>query len=210
MQLCLENYWQQPGGYLREYFHFLFLPKFAMNNSVVVFRFIIITSYTANLAAFLTVTRLDKPIESLDDLSNQFKVKYAPLNGSMTQVYFQRMYEVETRINNIWIDMSLNASLTPYEKAKFSVWADPVGDKYKKMWRVIQDTGMPTNIDEALIRIRKSTPDDGFALFRDGPEIRYLELKFCDLKTVGKDFGLRYRAILVQEGSSLKGKLDDA
>jgi hypothetical protein len=37
------------------------------------FGFIIIASYTANLAAFLTVSRLDTPIESLDDLSKQYK-----------------------------------------------------------------------------------------------------------------------------------------
>ncbi|KFM61479.1 Glutamate receptor 1, partial [Stegodyphus mimosarum] len=42
------------------------------------FGFIIIASYTANLAAFLTVSRLDSPIESLDDLAKQYKIKYAP------------------------------------------------------------------------------------------------------------------------------------
>ncbi|KAJ8960481.1 hypothetical protein NQ318_013765 [Aromia moschata] len=61
------------------------------------FGFIIIASYTANLAAFLTVSRLDTPIESLDDLSKQYKIQYAPLNGSATQVYFERMANIEAR-----------------------------------------------------------------------------------------------------------------
>ena len=39
------------------------------------FGFIIIASYTANLAAFLTVSRLEVPVGSLDDLNNQFKIK---------------------------------------------------------------------------------------------------------------------------------------
>ena len=39
-----------------------------------VFGFIMIATYTANLAAFLTVSRLEQPIESLDDLAKQFKV----------------------------------------------------------------------------------------------------------------------------------------
>ena len=40
-----------------------------------VFGFIMIATYTANLAAFLTVSRLEQPIESLDDLAEQFKVR---------------------------------------------------------------------------------------------------------------------------------------
>jgi hypothetical protein len=61
------------------------------------FGFIVIATYTANLAAFLTVSRLDEPIKSLDDLSSQQKVKYAPHNGSAAMVYFQRMAEIEQK-----------------------------------------------------------------------------------------------------------------
>ena len=46
------------------------------------FGFIVIATYTANLAAFLTVSRMDEPIKSLDDLSSQYQVQYAPMNGS--------------------------------------------------------------------------------------------------------------------------------
>lgn len=61
------------------------------------FGFIIIASYTANLAAFLTVSRLETPIESLDDLSKQYKVNYAPVNGSATMIYFKRMAAIEEK-----------------------------------------------------------------------------------------------------------------
>nr|CAD7433710.1 unnamed protein product [Timema monikensis] len=61
------------------------------------FGFIIIASYTANLAAFLTVSRLDTPVESLDDLSKQYKIQYSPLNGSSAMTYFQRMSDIENR-----------------------------------------------------------------------------------------------------------------
>lgn len=106
--------------------------------------------------------------------------------------------------------MALNISLSPYEKRKFSVWNDPVGDKYRKIWRVMQDTKMPGSMQEAVERIRESTPDNGYAVLRDGPELRYWELKSCDLKTIGGDFALRSRALLIQEGSPLKAQLDDA
>lgn len=57
----------------------------------------IAASYTANLAAFLTVSRLDTPIESLDDLSQQYKIQYATLKGSSAYDYFSRMAAIEQR-----------------------------------------------------------------------------------------------------------------
>lgn len=61
------------------------------------FGFIIIASYTANLAAFLTVSRLDSPIESLDDLAKQYKIKYAPQEGTSAATYFERMAYIEEK-----------------------------------------------------------------------------------------------------------------
>lgn len=61
------------------------------------FGFIIIASYTANLAAFLTVSRLETPVESLDDLSKQYKIQYAPIQPSEAYTYFDRMAKIETK-----------------------------------------------------------------------------------------------------------------
>ena len=60
------------------------------------FGFIIIASYTANLAAFLSVSS-EELINSLDDLGKQFKVQYAPLKNSVTSSYFERMAGIENR-----------------------------------------------------------------------------------------------------------------
>ena len=59
------------------------------------FGFIIIASYTANLAAFLTVSRLETPVESLNDLAKQYKIKYSPMNDSDSATYFTRMAYIE-------------------------------------------------------------------------------------------------------------------
>ena len=40
------------------------------------FALIMISSYTANLAAFLTVETLEKPIESAEDLGRHFKIQW--------------------------------------------------------------------------------------------------------------------------------------
>ena len=61
------------------------------------FGFIIIASYTANLAAFLTVSRLETPVESLDDLAKQYKIQYSPMVGSDSMIYFQRRAGIEAR-----------------------------------------------------------------------------------------------------------------
>ena len=90
------------------------------------FGFIIIASYTANLAAFLTVSRLETPVESLEDLSKQYKIQYSPLNGSSAMVYFERMAYIEEKFYQIWKDMSLNDSTDEYERSKLAVWDYPV------------------------------------------------------------------------------------
>lgn len=53
------------------------------------FTLIIISSYTANLAAFLTVQRMDVPIESVDDLADQTAIEYGTMHGGSTMTFFQ-------------------------------------------------------------------------------------------------------------------------
>lgn len=53
------------------------------------FTLIIISSYTANLAAFLTVQRMQTPIENAEDLSRQTEIKYGSVNGGSTQNFFK-------------------------------------------------------------------------------------------------------------------------
>ena len=53
------------------------------------FTLILISSYTANLAAFLTVERMVSPIESADDLAKQTKIKYGSLNRGSTMTFFK-------------------------------------------------------------------------------------------------------------------------
>lgn len=59
------------------------------------FTLIIISSYTANLAAFLTVERMVSPIESADDLSKQVAIRYGTLRSGSTMAFF-RDSEIET------------------------------------------------------------------------------------------------------------------
>ncbi|CAI2347615.1 unnamed protein product [Caenorhabditis sp. 36 PRJEB53466] len=53
------------------------------------FTLIIVSSYTANLAAFLTLERMTPPIESVEDLANQNKILYGVVEGGSTAAFFE-------------------------------------------------------------------------------------------------------------------------
>ncbi|XP_016016750.2 glutamate receptor ionotropic, kainate 4 isoform X8 [Rousettus aegyptiacus] len=72
----------------------LFLHRWA-------FTLIIISSYTANLAAFLTVQRMDVPIESVDDLADQTAIEYGTIHGGSSMTFFQNSrYQTYQRMWN--------------------------------------------------------------------------------------------------------------
>ncbi|XP_067420921.1 glutamate receptor ionotropic, kainate 4 isoform X1 [Emydura macquarii macquarii] len=65
------------------------------------FTLIIVSSYTANLAAFLTVQRMDVPIESVDDLADQTAIEYGTIHGGSSMTFFQNSrYQTYQRMWN--------------------------------------------------------------------------------------------------------------
>lgn len=62
------------------------------------FTLIIISSYTANLAAFLTVERMVSPIESAEDLAKQTEIAYGTLDSGSTKEFFRVRTQSGTEI----------------------------------------------------------------------------------------------------------------
>jgi len=56
------------------------------------FTLILISTYTANLAAFLTVERMLTPIKSADDLVKQTRIKYGTLDAGSSKTFFKVAY----------------------------------------------------------------------------------------------------------------------
>ncbi|KAL1442623.1 hypothetical protein MTO96_030696 [Rhipicephalus appendiculatus] len=54
-----------------------------------IFSFVLVSSYTANLASFLTNERLLSPIESAEDLAKQSAVRYGCVRSGSTQALFK-------------------------------------------------------------------------------------------------------------------------
>ena len=53
------------------------------------FTLILISSYTANLAAFLTIERMHTPIESVEELAAQSEIKYGTIESGSTLAFFK-------------------------------------------------------------------------------------------------------------------------
>ncbi|XP_054165470.1 glutamate receptor 1-like [Oppia nitens] len=78
------------------------------------FTLILLSSYTANLAAFLTVERMVTPINSADDLAKQTEVEYGVLKHGSTMDFFrrskiavhQRMWEFMSSKQNVFVNSS--------------------------------------------------------------------------------------------------------
>ncbi|XP_012734227.2 glutamate receptor ionotropic, kainate 3 [Fundulus heteroclitus] len=68
------------------------------------FTLIIISSYTANLAAFLTVERMDSSVDSADDIAKQTKIEYGVVKDGATMAFFKKS-KVST-FEKMWAFMS--------------------------------------------------------------------------------------------------------
>ncbi|XP_016431292.1 glutamate receptor ionotropic, kainate 2 [Sinocyclocheilus rhinocerous] len=88
----LNSFWFGVGALMRQGSELM--PK-ALSTRIVggiwwFFTLIIISSYTANLAAFLTVERMESPIDSADDLAKQTKILYGVVEDGATMTFFKK------------------------------------------------------------------------------------------------------------------------
>ncbi|MEE6475930.1 hypothetical protein FKM82_010902, partial [Ascaphus truei] len=88
----LNSFWFGVGALMQQGSELM--PK-ALSTRIVggiwwFFTLIIISSYTANLAAFLTVERMESPIDSADDLAKQTKIEYGAVQDGATMTFFKK------------------------------------------------------------------------------------------------------------------------
>ena len=73
------------------------------------FSLILISSYTANLAAFLTVTKINTPVNSLSDLVSQTTIKYGTVRNTNAHAFFKNS-KLEI-FRKMWSFIDLNNGL---------------------------------------------------------------------------------------------------
>lgn len=112
------------------------IPTKILAGTVWFFSLILISNYTANLAAFLTISKFDTPIHSVYDFGKQTKVKYGTVWNSATSSYFE--YSQVDYFRKMWQFMAeiqpdnmVNFSKQGFEKVKKDddyafIWDDDV------------------------------------------------------------------------------------
>ncbi|XP_035666987.1 glutamate receptor ionotropic, delta-2-like isoform X2 [Branchiostoma floridae] len=78
------------------------LPVRIMAGTWWLFGLIVISTYTANLTAFLTVKRLEQPIRSIDDLAKQTEIAYGIPTGGGLYSFFRSQQGTGTIYELMW------------------------------------------------------------------------------------------------------------
>ncbi|XP_072538012.1 glutamate receptor ionotropic, delta-2 isoform X2 [Salminus brasiliensis] len=139
------------------------------------FALIVISSYTANLAAFLTISRIENSIQSLQDLSKQTELPYG------------------TVLDSAVYDQLRSKGMNPFER-------DPM---YSQMWRMINRTGgAENNVEDSKEGIRK-VKYGRFAFVWDAAVLEYVAIndEDCSFYTVSNSAPDRGYGIAMQHGS---------
>lgn len=82
------------------------------------FTLILISSYTANLAAFLTVERMVAPINSPEDLASQTEVEYGTLYHGATWDFFR----VSIILSHYFLNLIVKKIQRPFIKTSAVLW----------------------------------------------------------------------------------------
>ncbi|KAK6494274.1 glutamate receptor ionotropic [Huso huso] len=139
------------------------------------FALIVISSYTANLAAFLTITRIGNSIQSLQDLSKQTDIPYG------------------TVLDSAVYDHVRTKGMNPFERDSM----------YSQMWKMINRTSnAENNVEESQEGIRRVRYGN-FAFIWDAAVLEYVAINDadCSFYTVWNRVVDRGYGIALQHGS---------
>lgn len=105
--------------------------------------------------------------------------------------------------------MSLNDSMTDWERAQLAVWDYPVSDKFTKVFQTMTESGFLKNTEEGVARVRRQINKNEFAFVGDATDIKYMSISTCDLMYIGEEMSRKPYGIAVQQGSPLKEQLSN-
>ncbi|KRX95503.1 Glutamate receptor 4 [Trichinella pseudospiralis] len=200
---CLRSFTPQGGGQI---------PK-SMSGRIVVaswwfFCFIISASYTANLAAMFSATRVETTVTSLDDLLKQSRIRYSTVLHSSAEAYIQRQANIEASFYEKWKVAARSKTLSANKRVSLSNWDYPMKDKFTEMLRLIKEVGQPLDVASGVRRVLETNfLNERFALIGQQSVFEYEALLHCELQVVPLNLNLLPYVIAVQEGSSLKSNL---
>ncbi|XP_045541113.1 ionotropic receptor 25a [Papilio machaon] len=167
---------------------------------------LMLATFTANLAAFLTVERMQTPVSSLEQLARQSRINYTVVESSSVHQYFINMKFAEDTLYRVWKEITLNASS---DQAQYRVWDYPIREQYGHILLAINASGPVVDAKTGFQKVNEHTEAD-FAFIHDSAEIKYEVTRNCNLTAVGEVFAEQPYALAVQQGSRLQEDLSRA
>nr|AXF48858.1 ionotropic receptor IR27 [Lobesia botrana] len=167
---------------------------------------LMLATFTANLAAFLTVERMQTPVSSLEQLARQSRINYTVVEGSSIHQFFINMKFAEDTLYRVWKEITLNATS---DQSQYRVWDYPIREQYGHILLAI-NASMPVPDAKTGFRQVDEHTDADFAFIHDSAEIKYEVTLNCNLTEVGEVFAEQPYAIAVQQGSRLQEEVSRA
>ncbi|KAI8481708.1 hypothetical protein Bbelb_405450 [Branchiostoma belcheri] len=210
-----------------------FLPRSLSGRTVTFFWgigvLVAVSTYTANLAAFLTVSSAAPSISSPEDLLTQSEIAYGAVETyasgeqfltTSTEPYHSLGIAMWVNRESVLVQ-SVAEGLAKARDENYALFTDSAELDYAVAMWVNRESVLVQSVAEGLAKAR----DENYALFTDSTELDYaVSRKPCDLKTVGRLFwqtGFGFflpkdspyvvefnRAILRAEEEGVTGELD--
>ncbi|KAK2580489.1 hypothetical protein KPH14_006227 [Odynerus spinipes] len=182
-------------------------PKALSSRTLVaaywLFVVLMLATFTANLAAFLTVERMQSPVQSLEQLARQSRINYTVCANSGVHQYFINMKNAEDKLYTAWKEITLNSTS---DQVEYRVWDYPIKEQYGHILQAITQVGPVKTVEEGFRKVIESENAE-FAFIHDSSQIKYEVTRNCNLTEVGEVFAEQPYAIAVQQGSHLQEEI---
>ncbi|KAF5405970.1 Ligand-gated ion channel [Paragonimus heterotremus] len=165
-----------------------------------IFVVIMVSMFSANLSARLTVSGLKEEIKSLEQLVEQTDVKYTVQSNSAEYAFFRKMYEVEESLFKVWRELSVNLTEA---SSNYSVWQYPITERYGILFKRMSKWGFTNDTEDSLRRLR-----NGWVIFMESPLAAYHISTSCDLRQLGERIGSWHYGIALPPKSFLTPRLN--
>lgn len=160
------------------------------------------SAFTANMAAFLTISRLDDSFDSLENVADNYDINLTVVRGTATMSYFKHMSTIEQDFADIWETLNM---LDDPRVRRMPVWDYPLGEKYIKIWKRMLDTGLMPSTTVAVEAIRKNQ----VVLVFDSAFVKNYVERNCDLEAAAKPFSSRPYGYAIRQRSKFLDKFSE-
>ena len=159
-----------------------------------------ISSYTANLAAFLTIERMDSPIESVEDLAKQTSIHYGCLRSGSTASFF-KVSKSGITTKFLYISRQKYDHKTRNNQFFYFVYKESKNHLYNKMWKAMERGQDEVMVGSNQAGIDKVLQEQGtYAFFMESTTIEYQTERDCRLQQIGGKLDSKSYGIALPQG----------